>query len=367
MAKPRLRVALIGHGFMGRVHSNAYRQAPHFFDLPYEIDCRVICGRNLETLAQTAATWGWEETATDWETVVARPDIDLVDVATPNVLHAPVAIAAAAAGKMVLCEKPLAISPAEAVRMRDAAAGVPNMVWFNYRRVPAVAFAQKLIAEGRLGKIYQYRATYLQEWGPDRSRVGNWKTQKAQAGNGVLGDLGSHLVDLAMWINGPINAVSALLHTYSADRDVDDTALFLARFANGSVGTFEASRYATGCRNRNAFEIHGERGMLRFDLENLNHLDFLDTNDASEVRGPRHLLVTGYEHPYAGHFWKPGHVIGYEHTFIAALSDFLTAAARGEKAHPDFTDALRTQVVLDAVERSAAERAWREITPTEMA
>jgi predicted dehydrogenase len=361
MGKPKLRAALIGQGFMGRAHSNAYRQAPHFFDLPYEIETRVLCGRDQATLTATAATWGWQETATDWRTVVARPDIDLIDIAAPNMLHAQIAIAAAGAGKMVLCEKPLATSLDDAVRMRDAAARVSTMVWFNYRRVPAVAFARQLIAEGRLGAVYQYRATYLQEWGPDRSRVGTWKTLKAQAGSGVLGDLGSHLVDTAMWLNGSISGVSALLHTYSPDRDVDDSALFLARFANGSIGSFEASRYATGCRNRNAFEVHGERGMLRFDLEDFNHLEFLDVGDAREVRGPRRLLVTDAAHPYAAHFWKPGHVIGYEHTFSAALADFLFAAARGERVHPDFEDALRGQMVLDAVEQSAARLAWVEV------
>jgi myo-inositol 2-dehydrogenase/D-chiro-inositol 1-dehydrogenase len=357
MPKQPLRVALVGYGFMGRAHSNAYRQAPHFFDLPFDIECKLICGRNREALRQTAAAWGWEEMSSDWREAVTRPDIDLVDIAAPNVLHAPIAVAAAEAGKMVLCEKPLATSLEEARRMAAAAAGVPNLVWFNYRRVPAVAFAQQLLAEGKLGRIFHYRATYLQEWGPTRP-PGNWKLQKEQAGSGVLGDLASHLVDTALWLNGPVSAVSAMLHTFAPGRDVDDAALFLARFANGSLGSFEATRFATGCRNRNAFEIHGERGMLRFDLENLNHLEYLDAADARAVRGPRRLLVTDAEHPYAGHFWKPGHVIGYEHTFIAALADFLFAAARGESAHPDFADALRVQTVLDAAARSAVSGAW---------
>jgi predicted dehydrogenase len=360
MPKPTLRVAMIGYGFMGRAHSNAYRQAPHFFDLPFEIECKLICGRDRDALRQTADTWGWTETCTDWQEAVTRPDIDLVDIAVPNALHAPMALAAAGAGKMVLCEKPLATSLEDARSMAAAVAGVPNMVWFNYRRVPAIAFARQLLESGRLGQIYHYRATYLQEWGPTRP-PGHWKLQKAHAGSGVLGDLASHLVDTALWLNGPVSAVSAMLHTFSPGREVDDAALFLARFENGSIGTFEATRYATGCRNRNAFEVHGERGMLRFDLENMNHLEFLDTADARELRGPRRLLVTDAEHPYAGNFWKPGHVIGYEHTFIAALADFLFAAARGESPHPDFADALRAQAVLDAVERSAVSGAWEQV------
>ncbi len=360
MPKKLLRVALIGQGFMGRAHSNAYRQAPRFFDLPFEIECRVICGRDAGRLRWTAETWGWKEISTDWEEVASRPDIDLVDIATPNSLHCPIALAAAKAGKMVLCEKPLATSLDDAMRMASAAARTPNMVWFNYRRVPAVAFARQLVESGRLGQIYHYRATYLQEWGPTRP-PGNWKLQRAEAGSGVLGDLASHLVDTALWLNGPITSVSALLHTFAPGRDVDDAALFQARFANGSIGTFEATRYATGRRNCNAFEIHGERGMLRFDLEYMNHLEFLDATDPREVRGPRRLLVTDFEHPYAGHFWKPGHLLGYEHTFIAALADFLEAAARGESPQPDFHDGARTQAVLDAAERSAASGTWQEV------
>ncbi len=361
MSKKRLRVALIGQGFMGRAHSNAYRQAPHFFDLPFDLECRLICGRNREGLEQMAAIWGWQEISTDWQEAVGRPDIDLVDIAAPNVLHAPMAIAAAAAGKMVLCEKPLATSLQDAAAMSAAASRVPTMVWFNYRRVPAVAFAKKLIEAGRLGQIYHYRATYLQEWGADPSRAGAWKVQRDQAGSGALGDLASHLVDMAIWLNGPITAVSALLQTFARGRDVDDAALFLARFANGSVGTFEATRHALGCRNRNAFDIHGQAGMLRFDLEDLNRLQFLDAADPRETRGARHLLVTDPEHPYAGNFWKPGHVLGYEHTFIAALADFLYAAAKGERVHPDFADGLETQTVLDAAARSAASGIWEQV------
>lgn len=354
MAKPALRIALIGQGFMGKAHSNAYRQAPHFFDLPFELDCRVICARNRDSLQAMADRWGWSEIATDWRAVVERKDIDLVDVATPNSLHAPMAIAAAEAGKMVLCEKPLAVSAEEAARMAEAARGVPNGVWFNYRRVPAVAFCRRLIDDGRIGQVFHYRATYLQEWGNDPARPIGWKTQKAGAGLGALGDLGSHLVDTALWLNGPIREVSALLHTFAPGRDVDDAALLLARFENGSIGTFEATRYAVGCRNRNAFEIHGTRGMLRFNLEDMNRLEFCDATEPRNLQGARSMLVTGPDHPYWSNFWKPGHLIGYEHTFIAALADFLGAVSRGEPFHPSFDDALRTQLVLGAAERAAA-------------
>jgi predicted dehydrogenase len=343
---PFLRVALIGQGFMGRAHSNAYRQVRRFFDVPYDIDCRVLCGRNPATLERTAAVWGWRDVATDWRAVIDRKDVDLVDIVTPNPLHAPIAIAAAQAGKMVLCEKPLATSAEEGARMVAAARAVPNGVWFNYRRAPSVAFARQLIDDGRLGQVFHYRATYLQQWGNDPTRIGSWKVQKDGAGSGALGDLASHLVDTAMWLNGPISNLSALLHTFTPGRDVDDAALFLARFANGSLGTFEATRYAIGCRNRNAFEIHGARGMLGFNLEDMNHLQFVDATEPPELQGPRNLLTNN---PY----WKPGHLIGYEHTFTSTLADFLKSLAGGEPFHPDFEDAQQTQFVLEAVERSA--------------
>jgi predicted dehydrogenase len=352
---------MIGQGFMGRAHSNAFLQAGHFFDLPFELERRVICGRNAGNLAAMADTWGWSETSTDWRAVVSREDIDVVDVAVPNSLHAPIAIAAAEAGKAVLCEKPLAISAEEGAAMAKAARKVPNMVWFNYRRVPAIAFSRRLIEEGRIGRVFHYRATYLHGWGSDPSRPPSWKTEKAHAGSGVLGDLLSHLVDTALYLNGPVREVTALEHTFREGRDVDDATLVLARFANGSVGSFEATRYAVGCRNRNAFEIHGERGMLRFNLEDLNRLEFFDASDPGNLQGARNLLVTGPNHPYSANFWKPGHIIGYEHTFIAALADFLQALAAGEPFHPNFDDAQQVQVVLDAVEHSAQTGRWATV------
>lgn len=348
---------------MGRAHSNAFVQVKHFFDVPFDLEMRVLCGRDPERLARMAATWGWRETSTDWRQVVERPDIDLVDVALPNALHAEAAIAAARAGKIVLCEKPLALNAAESARMVEAAREVPTMVWFNYRRVPAVAFARQLIEQGRLGRIYHYRALYLQQWAMREDLPATWKLERAQAGSGVVADLASHLIDLALWLNGPIREVAAMTHTFAAGRDVEDAGLFLARFENGSVGSFEATRFATGCLNRNAFEIHGSQGMLAFNLEDMNRLRFLDARDAETERGARDLLVTGPDHPYAGNFWKPGHIVGYEHTFIASLGDFLLALARGERFRPDFEDGHRVQLVLDAVERSAASRQWVSVPP----
>lgn len=365
MADRRLRIGMIGAGFMGRAHSNAIRQVKHFFDVPFDLECRVICARNRANLEKAASRWGWLETETDWRRVVERGDIDLVDIAAPNSLHAPIAIAAAGSGKIVLCEKPLAVSAEEGHRMAEAARNVPNMVWFNYRRAPAVSFARRLVEEGRIGRVFHYRATYLQEWGNDATRPPGWKLEKEHAGSGVLGDLASHLVDTALWLNGPIREVCSMLETFAEGRDVDDAALMLARFENGSAGSFEATRYAVGCRNRNTFEIHGSLGMIRFNLEEMNHLEFLDAGEARNLQGPRRLLVTGPDHPYWDHFWKPGHTIGYEHTFIAALGDFLGALAKGTEGwrsfHPSFEDGLLVQSVLEAAERSAQHRKWVEV------
>jgi myo-inositol 2-dehydrogenase/D-chiro-inositol 1-dehydrogenase len=356
-----LNVALIGQGFMGRAHSNAYHQAGHFFELPYILKRKVICGQDADRLQQIADQWEWEETSTDWRAVVQRADIDVVDIATPNSLHAPMAIAAAEAGKIVFCEKPLSLTLEEAERMASAARGRPTMVWFNYRRVPAIAFARELIRRGDIGEIYHYRATYLQEWGPVR-RTG-WKLDPNIAGSGVIGDLLSHLVDTAMFLNGPLTEVTSFAHTFADGRAIEDAVAVLCRFANGSIGTFEATRYATGCRNRNAFEIHGSKGMLAFNLEDLNRLQFFNAADPSDVRGARDLMITGMDHPYTANFWKPGHIIGYEHTFIAALADFLKALAGGAEFHPDFGDAVEVHRVLDAVTRSAASRRWEPVTP----
>ncbi len=338
---------------MGRAHSNAFQQVGRFFDVPFELRLQVLCGRDRGRLAAAAARWGWSEIETDWRRVIERPDIDLVDIAVPNALHAPIAIAATQAGKAVLCEKPMAVSAEEARRMAEAARKVRTMVWFNYRRVPAVAFAKQLIDEGRIGRVFHYRAAYLQQWGTDPSGPPGWKTDRAQAGSGALGDLLSHVVDLALYLNGAVTEAQTLQHTFQQGRDVDDATLALVRFANGSIGSLEATRYAVGCRNTNRFEIHGDRGMARFNLEDLNRLEFLDATEPPGLQGPRNLLVTGPDHPYWRNFWKPGHGIGYEHSFVAALADFLTALGSDEPFHPDFDDGLRVQIVLDTLADAA--------------
>jgi predicted dehydrogenase len=360
MPEPKqvLNVAMIGHGFIGKVHSNAFRQVGHFFPTPYQPRLKIICGRNREKLEAVASQWGWEEVATDWRAIVERKDIQVVDIAVPNALHAPIAMAAAAAGKIVLCEKPLAMSLDEAQSMATAALNVPNLVWFNYRRVPAVAFAKTLIKEGHVGQIFHYRALYLNQSGNDPAKSSGWRYQRAVAGSGAMGDLLSHAVDLALDLNGEITELIAMTQTFVPSRDVDDAVVMMAHFANGSIGSFEASRFAAGSRNRNSFEINGSKGMLRFNLENLNYLEFFDASESANLQGIRNLLVTGPNHPYADNFWKPGHAVGYEHTFIATLGDFLGALARKETFHPNFDDALEVQRVLDSAQRSADSKRW---------
>src|SRR4051812_24858027 len=251
-----LRVALLGQGFMGKAHSNAYCQAPHFYDLPYRVRRTLLCGRDAASLASMAERWGWEETSTDWRTAIDRKDIDAVDIALPNHLPAPAAIAAAQAGKMILCEKPLALSADEAKAMADAARAVPTLVWFNYRRVPAIAFARQLIDEGRLGTIFHYNAAYKQQWGADLSRAATWRMDPALAGSGVADDLLTHSLDTALYLNGPITETVALTRTFAPDRKVEDAFVAMVRFENGSIGTFEATRFGIGVKNGNAFQVH---------------------------------------------------------------------------------------------------------------
>lgn len=357
-ARRKLGVALIGQGFMGKAHSNAYRQAGHFFDLPFDLDLCCLCGRNAANLDAMAARWGWRETTTDWAAAIEMPGVDIVDVAVPNHLHAEIVTAAAQAGKIVFCEKPLAVSAAEAERMAAAARHRPSLVWFNYRRAPGVQLARRLVEEGRVGRPFHYRGWYLQEWGNDPTRPPGWKTSKAEAGSGVLGDLLSHAVDLAMHLNGPIAEVTAMQHTFAAGRDVDDATLALVRFANGSLGSLEATRYGTGFRNRNAFELHGDKGAVRFSLEDMNRLEYFDgAAQPREFTGFANLLASNQ-------FWKPGHISGYEHTFIATLAEFLIAFAEGGAFHPNLDDAAEVQRVLETIEIASSSRSWTPVVRT---
>lgn len=359
MSKSRtLNIAMIGYGFMGRAHSNAFHQATRFFDLPFNLKLKTICGRNQSNLDRMAHQWGWEETATNWEDVVGRKDIDIVDICTPNYLHEPIAIAAAKAGKMVLCEKPLANSVAEAMRMTEAARSVRTLVWFNYRRAPAVTLARQLIEQGRLGEVYHYRALYLQSWGRNPADPEAWRFNPKEAGSGVMGDLLSHSLDLATWLNGSIRELCARVHTFAEGRQVDDAVTVMTQFSNGSLGTFEATRFATGNLNRNSFEINGSMGSVEFDMEKMNSLTFFDQRDEEAVQGGHEILVTGPGHSHVGDFWPPGHIIGYEHTFIATFVDFLRSLAADEQFHPCFEDALDTQRLLSAVQESNRERTW---------
>ncbi len=365
-----LNVAMIGYGFMGKAHSNAYAQVGHFFPGVRAVRRRVVCGRGRSGLEALAGAWGWEEAETDWRRVIDRKDVDIVDICTPNYLHAPIAIAAAEAGKMVLCEKPLANSVEEAEAMAAAAAQVPNFVWFNYRRVPAVDLARRLIAEGRLGRIYHYRALYLQQWGPDPGRPRNWKMARRTAGSGVNGDLNSHLLDTAMMLLGPISELSATFETFLPEKpdpdrpgqsypvDIDDAVLLQARFRCGALGAFEATRFATGYQNDNSFAVHGERGMVEFHFEDMNSLIYADAADPPDVRGRRKVLAPPPGPPADPHYWKPGHPIGYEHTFISSLADFLAGLDADEPARPTFEDGLAVQRVLLAAQHSASERRW---------
>jgi predicted dehydrogenase len=357
----QLRIALLGQGFMGKAHSNAFAQVGHFYDSPFRIRRTLLCGRNAASLEAMAARWEWEETSTDWRAAIDRTDIDAVDIALPNHLHAEVAIAAARAGKIVLCEKPLALTVADAEAMVAAARHVRTMVWYNYRRVPAIAYARQLMDAGRLGTIFHYDAAYRQQWGPDRTRDGTWKMDPAQAGSGVADDLLTHLLDTALYLNGSVVEGLAMRKTFAPGRAIDDAFLALLKFANGSVGEFQATRFAIGCRNANSFQIHGSGGMLRFNLERLNHLEFADATDPSVEQGTRDILVTDMQHPVFPHFWRPAHIIGYEHTFVAALGEFLDAVDTETEFHPDFSDGLAVQRILAALQQSADRRQWTSI------
>ncbi|MGL4463491.1 MAG: Gfo/Idh/MocA family protein [Planctomycetia bacterium] len=383
MAKP-LNVAMIGYGFMGKAHSNAYRKVNQFFPLAHQPVLKVLCARDAEKAKKFADNWGYESIETDWRAVVARPDVDLVDVGSPNNTHMEIVLAAAKAGKMIVCEKPLAMNVAEAKKMVEAveSAKVPNMAWFNYRRVPAITLAKQLVDEGRIGKPYHYRATYLQDWtiAEDVPQGGAtlWRLDAEVAGSGVTGDLLAHSIDTALWLNGPIAEVTAATETFVKERvhavtgqkqpvTIDDACMFLARFANGSIGTFESTRYARGRKNFNTFELNGHDGSVSFDLEDPHRLNFYEYRPPQGAKVPDHVTgwrsihVTNFEHPYMKNWWVPGCTIGYEHTFVNALADFLKSLETGERIRPDFQDALETQKVCEAVLESARDGQWKKI------
>jgi predicted dehydrogenase len=376
--KKKLNIALIGYGFMGRTHSNAFRKVGNFFDLDYEPVMKAVCARDEAKVKAFADKWGWQSTECDWRKIIERDDIDLVDIGSPNNTHAEIAIAAAKAGKMVMCEKPLSMDGKEGEKMVAAVekAGVPNMVWYNYRRVPAVTLAKQLIDEGRLGKIFHYRAKFLQDWTISKDLpqggAGLWRLDSKVAGSGVTGDLLAHCIDTAIWLNGSFKDVSAMTETFIKERKhtltgktekvgIDDACAFLAHFDNGSLATFESTRYARGHKALYTFEINGENASIFWDLHDLHRLQYFDHRDSGATRGWRNIHITDSEHPYMKNWWVPGLQIGYEHTFVHQVADFIEALSKKKRARPDFRDALETQYVCDAVLKSAKTNKWEKV------
>jgi predicted dehydrogenase len=378
MAKKELRIGLIGCGFMGRTHSNGYNRVRNFFpDLEYLPVLKAVCSRNEANAKAFAEQWGYESYETDWKAVIAREDIDAIDICTPNNMHAEIAIAAAKAGKMILCEKPLARTLEEAHQMVDAVneANVKNTVWYNYRRLPAVTLAKQIFDSGKLGRIFHYRAQFLQDWtisaDVPQGGAGTWRMDADVAGSGVTGDLLAHCIDTAMWLNGGIRDVSAVTETFVKQRmhrdtgkmqdvGIDDACIFHCHFDNGSLGVFESTRYARGHKAQDTFEINGENASIRWDLHDLNRLEYFDNADESQLRGWRSIHVTDGEQPYMDKWWVPGLGIGYEHSFIHQVADFLKALETGEPCAPTFKDALETQKVCEAVIDSANSRSWKD-------
>jgi myo-inositol 2-dehydrogenase/D-chiro-inositol 1-dehydrogenase len=369
---------------MGRTHSNAFLQAPRFFDIPYEPVLKAVCARNSDRVRAFAANWGYESVETDWRALVGRQDIDLIDIASPNDTHAEIAIAAARAGKMVMCEKPLGRNASEAEAMVGAveAARVPNSVWYNYRRVPAVVLIKDRIDTGMFGRIFHYRAQFLQDWtiSQDLPQGGEglWRLDAAVAGSGVTGDLLAHCIDTALWLNGSLTSVTAMTETFIKERKhtltgkvepvgIDDASAFLGRFQNGSLALFEATRYARGHKALYTLEINGEHASARWDLHDLHRLQWFDHRDEGPLRGWRSIHVTDGDHPYMKHWWVPGLQIGYEHTFIHQFADVLQAAATGANASPTFRDGLATDSVTDAVLKSAKTGRWEQVAVTQQA
>jgi len=372
--KPDINVGIVGTKFMGRAHSNAFINAPKFFDLPFRPVMKVAVGRSQADLSRFAEQFGWQETETSWEKMVARDDIGLVDICTSNVTHADIAVAAARNGKHILCEKPIAMNAGEAQRMLDAAneAGVCHMVAFNYRRAPAVALARQLIEQGKLGQIHHFNAVYYQDWLVDPRSPMVWRHDAKEAGSGAHGDMNAHIVDLARFLVGEFEAVSAAQKIFVKERPyadgpgvgqvtVDDATFFLAHFRDGALGNFLATRFATGRKNFLRFEIFGSEGSVGFNLERLNELEYYSRSDPEPEQGFRTIVVTEPSHPYISAWWPAGHIIGWEHTFVHEVSDLLKAIETNAPVHPDFYDGLRSQQVLDAAVESAESGKWVSI------
>ena len=374
--KKPLNIGMIGYGFMGKAHTNAYAKVGHFFDLQHQPVLKAVCARNAEAAQAFADNWGYESVETDWRKLIARDDIDAVDICVPNNLHKEISIAAAEAGKMILCEKPIAMDVAEGEEMVAAVekAGVANMVWYNYRRIPAVTLAKNIIDSGNLGRIFHYRANFLQDWtiAEDLPQGGAalWRLDAAAAGSGVTGDLLAHCIDTALWLNGGINEVTAMTETFVKERvhqetgevqpvGIDDACAFLCRFNNGSLGLFESTRYARGHKALYTFEINGEHASIKWDLHDLHRLEYFDHRLDGPMRGWRSIHVSDGDHPYMGNWWVPGLNIGYEHSFVHQVADFIKGLEEGKPAGPTFRDALETQKVCDAVLESGRTRAWQ--------
>lgn len=379
MSLKPLNIGLIGYGFMGRTHSNGYKRANDFFpELKHRPVLKAVCGRNAENAQAFADQWQYESIETDWRALIARDDIDAIDICTPNNSHAEIAIAAAEAGKMILCEKPLALNPEEGARMVEAVekAGVANTVWYNYRRVPAVTLAKQLIDEGRLGRIFHYRANFLQDWtiNEDLPQGGAalWRLDAKAAGSGVTGDLLAHCIDTALWLNGSISDVSAMTETFVKERmhnetgkmepvTIDDACTFMCHFKNGSLGLFESTRYARGHKALYTLEINGEKASIRWDLHDLHRLEYFDHSDDGIVRGWRSVHISDGDQPYMDKWWVPGLNIGYEHTFVHQVADFIRSIDEGTPCSPTFREAQETQQVCDAVLESAKSRSWQDV------
>lgn len=378
MAKKPLNIGIVGYGFMGRTHANGYHNAAKFFDTPLVPVLKAACGRDVAKLKAYADNWGFESIETDWKKLIERKDIDAIDIVTPNDSHAEIAIAAARAGKMVLCEKPLSLDGPQGEEMvkEIEKAGVPNTVWYNYRRVPAVTLAKQIIDSGKLGQIFHYRANFLQDWTISadlpQGGAGLWRLDAKAAGSGVTGDLLAHCIDTALWLNGSITDVSAVTETFIKQRThtltgkveevkIDDACTFHGHFANGSLALFESTRYARGHKALYTFEINGANASIKWDLHDLHRLQFFDYSDEGIVRGWRNVHVTDGDQPYMKNWWVPGLQIGYAESFTHQVADFLKAAGEGKPLPPTFRDALETQYVCDAVLASAREKQWKTV------